>query len=356
MHDEESLLHIHDLYLQGRHDLVLKLALPRLEIDPNDAAAHSYCGFAYCSLNKLDLAEQHAKTRLHLDPDTSPPYELLSKIEEKKGNPKKALQHARVALERTPDQAHYHFWLGCLLLKHASLEAAHAAFFEACTLDPATPEYVAYHLFSRPFETNDPATIKRSVRSRIKKLETLLAQHPENLAIHTLLGCLNQIQTVDPKKAKEHMETALRLQPGNVALQKGHTRILANRSLLYRTLSLPFRSARLLFKGFRSASWKTRLDPRMLFAIGFTLLDILVAGLLFLPLLWSLTPLFRLTKRLPYDGKKAPQMLSFISAALLQGGVWWALAAATNQPFLLVAALARIFIAVRCGVRHEADK
>lgn len=137
------------LRAQDRLDEAVEHYRRAIELDPQQAGAHSALGLILRAGGRADEAVEHYRAALELDPENAATRSNLANILVEDGRSSEAASHYRWALELAPDFVEAHNNFGSLLYAQESFDEAAYHFQEAIRLEP--DESTAYHNLGRVF-------------------------------------------------------------------------------------------------------------------------------------------------------------------------------------------------------------
>jgi tetratricopeptide (TPR) repeat protein len=292
------------LYQQGRHAQAETELRQALASDPSDAHAHAILALCLCHLEKYDAAQQEAQQAIHLAPDFAFAHYALAWVLDERRRYGEALGTVKEAIRLEPEDADYRALEAQI---HINLGQWQPALEAAETGLQFEPDHVAC--------TNLRALALVKVGRKAEAgatLDTALARNPDNTTSHANRGW-SYLEQSDPRKALEHFQEALRLDPENEWARAGLVEALKARYVIYSWMLKWF-------------LWMAKLSPQAQWGIvigGYFLSRVLssvaqsnpalapwllplrILYLVFALLTWTASPLFNLLLRLNRYGRFA---------------------------------------------------
>ena len=136
----EELLELLPLLEAGRNQKVLSILDPLIIRFPNSPALHLISGSANYELSRLDLAIEHYRKALELDPKLVPAYSNLGAALNDKGEVEAAIECYENVILLDPQHADAFFNMGSLQIRKQETEAAIESFNTALAIEPTHSE------------------------------------------------------------------------------------------------------------------------------------------------------------------------------------------------------------------------
>jgi tetratricopeptide (TPR) repeat protein len=142
-----SYLALARIYLsEKKQDKAIEQYQKIIEKNPKQAGAHMMLGMIYEYQKKNDLSEDHYRKALVINPDFVPAANNLAyMLAEKGGNLDEALEFAKKAKEKAPEEGNIMDTLGWVYYKKGLYESAISEFLDCVEKMPDNP-IVYYHL------------------------------------------------------------------------------------------------------------------------------------------------------------------------------------------------------------------
>jgi tetratricopeptide (TPR) repeat protein len=225
---------------EARHwDRLIALASKRLEADPNDPKTHRHIAWAYAASNRPTEMWPHVDFLLKTEADELGTHHLAAVHFLDTHRPKQAWPHIQTLLREAPNSPTYHY-LACLYgLRVNDVRSARVHITQARQL---APDWVAAaHLEIRMDSIGNRRA--SDAWARIHRLEKTLSLDARNAAVLTTIGEIYLAELERPRDAERFFRQALFIDPHDKRCQQKLLHSIRDRSLLYRTLSLPYRAA-----------------------------------------------------------------------------------------------------------------
>jgi Flp pilus assembly protein TadD len=175
-----------------------------LQLEPQDAEAHSNLGVMLKELHRLDEAETSYRKAIKLKPDYAVAHSNLGVMLQELGKLDEAEAHLRQAIKLKPDYAVAHNNLGVMLKELRRLDEAETSYRKAITLKP---DYAEAH--------SNLGVMLKELR-RLDEAETsykkAITLKPDYAEAHSNLGVmLQELGKLD--EAEAHFRQAIKLKP-----------------------------------------------------------------------------------------------------------------------------------------------
>lgn len=230
---KESL--IRDFWRAGHFDRAEQLAHDVLQDDPQSETAHYYLARVLMYSDRLKEAKPHLDIILGLSPDYAWNHHALTIYHRQRGKPKDALSTIEHAIELSPQEPAFHCTKAQIHLALDELPQARAAAQIAHELDPLDAHYKQIWIETSALGKPNASDALR----RIMQLRETLSLAPDSSALRNSIGLIYLDELQDPRAAEAEFAESVRLEPEEPAYAHNLFRAVANRSLLYRTLSVP---------------------------------------------------------------------------------------------------------------------
>jgi tetratricopeptide (TPR) repeat protein len=317
------------LFQQGRHPLAETEFRQALAQDPDDAHAHALLALCLCHQEKFDPAMQEAQQAIHLAPDFAFAHYALAWVLDERRRYGEALGVLKEAIRLEPQEPDYRALEAQINLNLRQWQPALAAAEAGLQFDP---DHVGCT------NLRAMALVKLGRKSEAgAALDTALARNPDDAASHANRGW-SYLEQSDPRKALEHFQEALRLDPENEWARGGLVEALKARYLIY---SLMLKWFLWMSKLSSTAQWGVIIGGYFLMrllgrtanenpALAPWLLPVQVLYFGFVVLTWTAGPLFNLLLRVNRFGRLV------LSAEERTASNWFGLCAALALAALLL--------------------
>lgn len=226
------------LHLARRADRTLAEAYRLLSLDPEDFSAHYYAVLALIELGRRDEAKEHLARLSASQPDSmgtrfaAARYHLDA--EDWRALARETAEGMRVA----PEVAAFHHYAAIASLGRFRVGEAKRHIARARSLDPDDADIANLYITVHGLGETSAADGLRRLDAYVEALRL----DPANAGLHHSMGrvCLEELE--DPAAAEDHFREALRLDPTNRLYQGDLFEAVAQRSLVYRTFSIPSRT------------------------------------------------------------------------------------------------------------------
>lgn len=292
------------LLQQRRYPLAEAEFRQALAQNPQDAHAHAMLALTLCNLEKFDAATQSAQEAIGLAPDYPFAHYALAVVLHDRNRPGEALGVIKEAIRLDTQDANYRALEAQINLNLRQWAPALAAAEAGLQLDPEHTDCTNLRAV---------ALVKLGRKAEAgAMLDSALARDPDNATSHANRGW-SYLEQGDPRKALEHFQEALRLDPTDEWARQGLVEALKARYLIYA----------LMLKWFL---WMAKLSPTAQWGVvlgGFFLMRLMggaarhnpdlapwllpvrILFFTFVVLTWTAKPLFSLLLRLNRFGRLA---------------------------------------------------
>jgi tetratricopeptide (TPR) repeat protein len=214
-----------------------------IQINPDDAKAHTNMGNAFLKQDNIDEALQCFHRALALNPNYADAHNNLGNALLKQGNTDDALQSFRRALALDPDLADAHNNIGNVFFKQGKTGEALQYFQRALSLNPDQAE--AHNNLANALMQ------KGDIRGAIDHFQAILKKYPDHVEANINLGAaLARTGQID--EALIHYQTALDTDPNNPEAHNNMGVLLVQKNMLPEALE-HFKHAIVLRPGYESA-------------------------------------------------------------------------------------------------------
>ncbi len=233
------------LYQQSRHELAEKELRQALVAEPRDSFAHALLGLCLAHREQFQEATAEAQQAIHLEPDSAFAHYAHARVffdRDRFPDAQAAIEEA-IRLDST-DPDYFSLLAGIHIHRHKWQDALSAA-EQGLELDP---EHVGC--------TNHRAIAMVKLGRKAEAgatIDAALAKRPESSVTHANQGW-TLLHKGDHKKALEHFQEALRLDPENEWARQGIVEALKARNIIYALM-------------LRYFLWMSRFSPRAQWAI-----------------------------------------------------------------------------------------
>ena len=187
-----------------------------LQYAPNSYEAHNNLGLVYYKKGSLDEANQRFRRALEIKPDLAEGYYNLGVSAGRQGELGKAIEHLRKAVEYRHDYAEAHYNLAVAHVKQRDLKSAIEPLKRAVTFQPDHAE--AHYALGKIYVQQRKSKLAET------HLRSAISARGDYVEAYTQLGAL-LAQHGRLQEAREQFQRALRLRPGDRALQQYLARV-----------------------------------------------------------------------------------------------------------------------------------
>lgn len=206
--------------------MVIQEALMRKRVlrDPGDFTAHFNLGGVLASKGDLDGAIRELRTAIRIRPRDAVALNTLGAYVQMQNNTAEAETLYRAAIESRPDYPDAHYNLASLLLSRDALDNAIVQLREVLRLEPDDAKARAKLIEALETRAHSLASGGR-LKEATADFRELVSLQPEDSDVCTNLGVAYAMQGAFAQ-ARELLERALRLNPGNAIARKNLDRVL----------------------------------------------------------------------------------------------------------------------------------
>lgn len=323
------------LYRTDQWERLLSATGENLSINPDDSRAHYYRAWALMFLKRLPEARIHVDWLLRDDPEDIQSLEVAARWHLKSKDFGMARTLISQAIELSPRDANLYFTAAIILSEANDNHLAKVCAARARALNPDDSSIAHLHIALHQVGQESATGAWRTIRA----YEETLRLDPENDALIAAIGDVYLEQLEQPRQAELHYRQALGISPASKLHQQRLWLAIQQRSLLFRTLRLPYSAARLAV--LMSADLGKQPGCIIGLVLGFKVAMIGVCWLLasfiiFTPAAllyeWLVLLDIRHAARVPSRAARfifwlcrVPFSLRFAMCALLIAGFWWGL-------------------------------
>lgn len=208
-----------------------------LERDPDDGDLHRLAGVAALAAGKLKEAGLHLEAAVRADPESPDAHFHLSRYWSERGFLRRAEEAAERALALCPEAGVCWNQLAWISYKEGDFAKARTRVQRALELDP--DDAAAANLLAVADAECADGT-KWDPEAQVKALRDLLADNPEDAALHHNLGLVYFEELSDYEVASKHFATAVELNPGERRSREYLGKCIRRQSLVLRCLYWPW--------------------------------------------------------------------------------------------------------------------
>jgi tetratricopeptide (TPR) repeat protein len=292
------------LFQQSRFELAEPELRQALASDPDDTYAHALLALCLAHAEKFDEATQEARQAIHLAPDFGFAHYALANVLHDRRRYNEAVAAVSEALRLEPEDSDYCALLSQIRLDQRNWPAALEAAERGLQFDPS-------HVGCTNLRAIALVKLGRKAEAGAT-IDAALARNPADATTHANQGWA-YLEQSDPRKALEHFQEALRIDPTNEWARAGIVEALKARNIVY---GLMLRYFLWMAKLPAGAQWGVIIGGyflnRMLASAARSnpdlapwLLPIRILYMVVLLLTWTADPLFNLMLRVNRFGRLA---------------------------------------------------